>query len=84
MRPVARFDRRGLVAVAVLIVLAAAAAHLSPVASPWGGTLVPPEAVPVPPVPGDGGIVGSLMLLLPLYGVLRFAARFGRTPRGGR
>ncbi len=76
MRPVARLDRRALGAVAALIVLAAAAAHLSPVPSP--------AMAPVPPVPGDGGIVGSLMLLLPLYGVLRFAARFGRTPRGGR
>ncbi len=69
-------DRRGLAAVAILIVFAAAAAHLS---------LVPAPAVsPVPPLPGDGGIFGSLLLLLPLYGVLRFVGRFGRGGGTGR
>lgn len=72
-----RLDRRALVAVAVLIAFAAVAAHLSP------APLVPP-APSVPPLPGDGGVIGSLMLLLPLYGVLRFVGRFGRTPHGGR
>lgn len=61
--------RRGLCAVAVLFAVAASAAYLSP--TPYAG-------VPVLPVPGDGGAIGSLLLLLPLYGALRFVARFGR------
>lgn len=73
IRPVIRLDRRALAAVAVALVLAAAVAHLSP--APMAAS------APVPPLPGDGGIIGSLMLLLPLYGVLRFVSCFGR---GGR
>lgn len=77
-RSTPRLDRRALGAVAALIVFVAVAAHISPM------PMQVPPVVPVPPLPGDGGVIGSLMLLLPLYGVLRFIGRFGRTPRGGR
>lgn len=67
--------RRGLCAVAVLLAVAASAAYLSPAS--------PPVQPWVPPVPGGPGLGGSLLMLLPAVGFVRFVWRFGRAPMFG-